>query len=78
MSHSDYNVLDQHLEGTGLFYVRFMDEILVLASTRWKLRPVVGVVNHILASLKLEKNPEQTLQRFSHCSSASRAPSRTS
>jgi RNA-directed DNA polymerase len=30
--------LDRAPEGTGLFYVRFMDDIVVLAPTRWKLR----------------------------------------
>jgi len=30
--------LDRRMSETGLFYVRFMDDILVLAPTRWKLR----------------------------------------
>ncbi len=30
---------------SGLFYVRFMDDILVLAPTRWRLRKAVKVVN---------------------------------
>ena len=52
--------LDQRLEGTGLFYVRFMDDILVLAPTRWKLRRAVRVLNQVQSSLKLEKHPEKT------------------
>ena len=52
--------LDQQLERTGLFYVRFMDDILVLAPTRWKLRRAVQVLNRVLSSLKLEKHPEET------------------
>ena len=52
--------LDQQLERTGLFYVRFMDDILVLAPTRWKLRRAVRVLNQVLSSLKLEKHPEKT------------------
>ncbi len=52
--------LDQRLERTGLFYVRFMDDILVLAPTRWKLRRAVRVLNQLLSSLKLEKHPEKT------------------
>ena len=52
--------LDQRLEGTGLFYVRFMDDILVLAPTRWKLRRAVRVLNQVLSSLALEKHPEKT------------------
>ncbi len=30
--------LDERMERSGLFYVRFMDDILVLAPTRWRLR----------------------------------------
>ena len=37
-----------------------MDDILVLAPTRWKLRAAVKVVNQVLASLKLNKHPDKT------------------
>jgi hypothetical protein len=37
--------LDEAFEKLGLFYKRFMDDILVLAPTRWKLRTAVKVVN---------------------------------
>ena len=37
--------LDQQLGSTGLFYVRFMDDILVLAPTRWELRKAVRALN---------------------------------
>ena len=52
--------LDQQVERSGLFYVRFMDDILVLAPTRWKLRRAVKVVNEVLGSLRLEKHPDKT------------------
>ena len=39
-------------DATGLFYVRFMDGILVLAPTRWKLRRAVAAVNEILGALR--------------------------
>ncbi|MSP02238.1 MAG: reverse transcriptase, partial [Acetobacteraceae bacterium] len=52
--------LDRRLSATGLFYVRFMDDILVLAPTRWKLRRAVGLVNAVLGSLRLEKHPDKT------------------
>ncbi len=52
--------LDQRLERTGLFYVRFMDDILVLAPTRSKLRRAVRVLNQVLSTLELEKHPEKT------------------
>ena len=37
--------LDQRMERSGLFYVRFMDDILVLAPSRWKLRRAVGAAS---------------------------------
>ena len=43
-----------------VFYVRFMDDILVLAPTRWKLRKAVEVVNQALGSLNLEKHLDKT------------------
>ena len=52
--------LDEALERLGLVYVRFMDDILVLAPSRWKLRRAVRVLTQVLASLKLEKHPEKT------------------
>jgi hypothetical protein len=40
-----------------LFYVRFMDDILILAPTRGRLRGAVKVVNQMLGMLMLEKHP---------------------
>ncbi len=52
--------MDQRMERTGLFYVRFMDDILVLAPTRWTLRRAVKAVNEVLCGLCLEKHPDKT------------------
>jgi RNA-directed DNA polymerase len=52
--------LDTRMARSGLFYVRFMDDILVLAPTRAKLRSAVRIVNAMLASLWLEKHPDKT------------------
>ncbi len=52
--------LDQRMARSGLFYVRFMDDILVLAPTRWKIRKAVKVVNEVLGSLCLLKHPDKT------------------
>jgi hypothetical protein len=52
--------VDDALERLGLFYVRYIDDILVLASTRWKLRQAVKVVNQVLASLRLAKHLDKT------------------
>jgi RNA-directed DNA polymerase len=43
-----------------LFYIRFMDDILILAPTRWQLRGAVKVVNQTLGALSLEKHPAKT------------------
>ena len=37
--------LDDVMAATGLFYVRFMDDWVVIAPTRWKLRKAVREVN---------------------------------
>lgn len=56
--------LDQRMERQatreGLFYVRYMDDILVLAPSRWKLRRAVALVNEQLAAVELEKHPDKT------------------
>ena len=54
------NTLDAAMEKLGLFYVRFMDDILVLAPTRWKLRSAVKAINQVLGGLGLEKHPDKT------------------
>ncbi len=50
--------LDRTMEGS--FHVRFIDDILVLAATRWKLRRAVRLVNAQLAALGLEKHADKT------------------
>ena len=52
--------VDDALEHLGLFSVRYMDDILVLAPTRWKLRQAVKIVNQVFASLRLAKHPNKT------------------
>ena len=37
-----------------------MDDIIVLAPTRWKLRRVVKTLNRELDALQLEKHPDKT------------------
>jgi RNA-directed DNA polymerase len=43
-----------------LFYIRFMDDILVLAPTRWRLRGAVKTINRMLDALDLEKHSDKT------------------
>ncbi len=52
--------LDERMQRSGLFYVRFMDDILVLAPTRRRLRKAVKAVNKVLGSLGMEKHPDKT------------------
>jgi RNA-directed DNA polymerase len=47
------------MERPGLFYVRFMDDILVPAPTRWHLRRAVKAVNQTLAAPSLEKHVDK-------------------
>ena len=53
-------VLDRRMEGTGLCNIRFMDDWVVLAPTRWKLRKAVALVNQTLAELGVEQHPGKT------------------
>ena len=52
--------LDDSMEKTGLFYARFMDDWIVIAPSRWKLRSAVRMVNKTLNVLKVEKHPDKT------------------
>jgi len=52
--------LDAEMAQPGLFYVRFMDDILVMAPTRWKLKRAVKKVNQRLNALDLAKHPDKT------------------
>jgi hypothetical protein len=47
------------MEKTGLFYVRFMDDWVVLSPNRWKLKKAIQIVNQTLKELKVEKHPEK-------------------
>ena len=52
--------LDKTMERTGLFYVRFMDDFVILAPTRWRCRRAMKQINTELANLNLEKHPDKT------------------
>ena len=53
--------LDHMMEKLDVKYFRYMDDILILASTRWKLKKAIRVLNHTFNELKLEKHPDKTL-----------------
>jgi hypothetical protein len=46
--------LDDLMGRMGLFYVRFMDDWVILAPTRWKLRGAVRAVQELMGELLLE------------------------
>jgi RNA-directed DNA polymerase len=52
--------LDDHFADKNLFYVRYMDDILILTKTRWHNRRAVRELNQILNKLKVEKHPDKT------------------
>ena len=52
--------LDDAMARMGLPYVRFMDDWVILAPKRWKLRQAVAKVNCVLHELQLLKHPDKT------------------
>ena len=52
--------LDERMQQTGLVYARFMDDWVILAPTRWKLRAAIRLVNKTLAELHVQQHPDKT------------------
>jgi RNA-directed DNA polymerase len=52
--------LDNHFANKNVYYICYMDDILVLSKTRWQNRKVVRELNQILNGLKVEKHPDKT------------------
>jgi len=48
------------MEKMDVKYIRYMDDILILAKTRWKLKKAITVLNQTFDELKLEKHPDRT------------------
>ena len=44
----------------GCFYIRYMDDILILAPSRWRLRRAIAAIKGHLSSLGLELHPDKT------------------
>ena len=53
--------LDQKMARLDVKYFRYMDDIVILAPTRWKLKKAVRVLNRTFNELKLEQHPDKTL-----------------
>ena len=52
--------LDRRMEASGVFYVRFMDDWVVLAKTRWQIRRAVHFIRQTLNALKVDIHPDKT------------------
>jgi len=53
--------LDHRMKNLDVKYFRYMDDILILAPTRWKLKKAIRVLNQTFNELKLEKHPDKTM-----------------
>ena len=54
------NALGTLPQSAGTFYTRYMDDIVILATSRWKLRRAISTLNQHFAALKLEQHPGKT------------------
>ena len=52
--------LDDRMAAMGCFYVRFMDDWVVMAITRWRLRRAIKAVNEVMATLRVVKHRDKT------------------
>ncbi|WP_252731868.1 reverse transcriptase domain-containing protein [Paraglaciecola arctica] len=52
--------LDKEMESKHVFYRRYMDDIIVLSSSRWKLRKAIKIVNQHFEKLQLKQHPDKT------------------
>jgi RNA-directed DNA polymerase len=50
----------ESLEPSGVFYVRYLDDLIILAPNRYKLRQAIRIVNQQLTALRLEQHPDKT------------------
>lgn len=53
--------LDEALAQHGVFYVRYIDDVLPMTRTRWRLRRTVKQLNHIFRARRLEQHLDKTL-----------------
>ena len=56
--------LDDRKAALGCCYVRYMDDWVVLASTRWKLRRAITAGNEVMAALRVVQHPEKRFIRL--------------
>jgi hypothetical protein len=51
--------LDKAMEDKSVFYRRYMDDVIVLSTSRWKLRKAIKTVNQHFEKLKLKQHPDK-------------------
>ena len=52
--------LDDVFDKEGLFYLGYMDDILILTKTRWHNRKAVRLLNNCFNRLKVKQHPDKT------------------
>ena len=52
--------LDMKLAIPGVFYARYMDDILIMTKSRWRLRHAIKILNEEFELLGLKKHPQKT------------------
>ncbi|MEA1877575.1 MAG: reverse transcriptase domain-containing protein [Bacteroidota bacterium] len=52
--------LDETMQKLNVFYARFMDDWIIIAPTRWKLRKAIALTNQLLEKLRLKQHPDKT------------------
>jgi RNA-directed DNA polymerase len=52
--------LDEYFSNKNVYYVRYMDDILILSKTRWHNRKAIKAMNQIFNQLKLKQHPDKT------------------
>ena len=53
--------LDDRMAQLAVGYVRYMDDWVVLAPTRWQLRAAIRAVNDVMADLLVIQHPDKTI-----------------
>ncbi len=53
--------LDREMKKLDVKYIRYMDDVLILAPTRWKLKKAIRVLNRTFNKLGLEQHPDKSL-----------------
>ncbi len=53
--------LDDRMAQLWVWYLRYVDDWVLLASTRWKLRAAIRAVNAVMADLLVIQHPEKTI-----------------